>query len=87
MDSPSLHTLVVVLEEDNLNLKKNITKMEKITKIKTSQLGLDGKIVEIEREPTQEEINEIDAILEAENQKRLDLYESHSNSQTISSIS
>ena len=61
--------------------------MEKITKIKTSQLGLDGKIVEIEREPTQEEINEIDAILEAENQKRLDLYESHSNSQTISSIS
>jgi hypothetical protein len=48
--------------------------IEQITKIKTSQLGPDGKIVEIEREPTQEEINEIDAILEAENQKRLELY-------------
>lgn len=48
--------------------------MEHNIKIKTSQLGPDGKIVEIEREPTQEEINEIDAILEAENQKRIDLY-------------
>ena len=48
--------------------------MENNIKIKTSQLGPDGKIVEIERQPTQEEINEIEAILEAENQKRIDLY-------------
>jgi len=48
--------------------------MENNIKIKTSQLGPDGKIVEIERDPTQEEINEIESILEAENQKRIDLY-------------
>jgi hypothetical protein len=48
--------------------------MEHNIKIKTSQLGPDGKIVEIEREPTQEEINEIQSILEAENQKRIELY-------------
>jgi hypothetical protein len=49
-------------------------KMENNIKIKTSQLGPDGKIVEIEREPTQEEIDEIRAITERENQKRIDLY-------------
>lgn len=48
--------------------------MEHNIKIKTSQLGPDGKIVEIEREPTQEEINEIEAILEAENQKTIELH-------------
>ncbi len=48
--------------------------MEHNIKIKTSQLGPDGKIVEIEREPTQEEINEIQSILEAENQKRIELH-------------
>ena len=51
-------------------------------KIKTSQLGPNGQIVEIEREPTQEEIDEIEAILEAENQKRIDLYNAFKNKQT-----
>lgn len=53
--------------------------MENNIKIKTSQLGPDGKVVEIEREPTQEEINEIQAILEVGNQKRIDLYNAFRN--------
>jgi hypothetical protein len=53
--------------------------IEQITKIKTSQLGPDGKIVEIERDPTQEEIDEIQAITERENQKRIDLYNAFHN--------
>ena len=53
--------------------------MENNIKIKTSQLGPDGKIVEIEREPTQEEIDEIQALTERENQKRLDLYNAFHN--------
>ena len=54
-------------------------KMENNIKIKTSQLGPDGKIVEIERDPTQEEIDEIQAITERENQKRIDLYNAFHN--------